>query len=488
MSILMKSCFNYAIKEILFVVSLLLLGGIEATVNPRFYPRYHLAPPYGWMNDPNGFCVYKNEYHLFYQFNPNSSLEPGIANWGHAKSKDLFHWEHLPIALFPDQSYDDVGAFSGSAIVEDGNMYLFYTGNGKTQQTQELALSNDGYHIFKYQQNPIIIGEARQPNFRDPKVWKHKGTYYMVLGNSFVKHNKRYGRVLLYKSKDKYNWCEVAILAESDGFLGYMYECPDFFEIDGKFILMFSPQGVEPQGDSYKNLYQTGYIVGNFDYRTKKFKPITPFIELDHGHDFYATQSIEDNVGRRIVIAWLDMWETNYAEAKDGFTGQMTIPRTLTLSKNNSLLQKPVSEISTIRDKTLYKGSNKTKVKVALIDKIGEILVTAKRGTSFDVVIKSNDSSATATLSYDSASQYVSLNRGGKDGVRRAKWIPKGNIKWQIFVDASSIELFCGDGELTFSSRFFPKTDISVSLISTTPVNSFIVNALQRSVPYVCGI
>ncbi|CAH2091651.1 unnamed protein product [Euphydryas editha] len=102
---------------------------IYAEVNDRYYPRYHLAPPRGWMNDPNGFCKFKNEYHLFYQHNPDSSLAPGDISWGHAKSKDLFHWEHLPIAMRPDQDYDRSGVFSGSAIVENDTMYLFYTGH-----------------------------------------------------------------------------------------------------------------------------------------------------------------------------------------------------------------------------------------------------------------------------------------------------------------------------------------------------------------------
>ncbi|CAH2063789.1 unnamed protein product, partial [Iphiclides podalirius] len=104
-------------------------SSVTASVNDRYYPRYHLAPTHGWMNDPNGFSVFNGEYHLYYQYNPNSSLEPGIAHWGHAKSKDMFHWEHLPIAMYPDEWYDKTGVFSGSAIVEDDKIYLFYTGN-----------------------------------------------------------------------------------------------------------------------------------------------------------------------------------------------------------------------------------------------------------------------------------------------------------------------------------------------------------------------
>ncbi|MFS6531775.1 glycoside hydrolase family 32 protein, partial [Microbacterium aurugineum] len=151
---------------------------------------------------------------------------------------------------------------------------------------------------------------------------------------------------LLYSSKDKYNWEEVSVLAESNGTQGYMWECPDFFELNGKYVLLFSPQGMEPEGDKYKNLFQTGYLIGDFDYNTHEYKTDGVFREIDHGHDFYASQTIVNKRGERIVVGWFDMWETQYPEKADGFTGQMTLPRVLTLTKQGTILQKPVMEIS----------------------------------------------------------------------------------------------------------------------------------------------
>lgn len=467
----------------------LLLIGIKAAVDDQFYPRYHLAPPHGWMNDPNGFSVFQDEYHLFYQYNPESSLEPGIAHWGHAKSKDLFHWEHLPIAMYPNNSYDRSGVFSGSALIEDGKMFLYYTGNvnnpGQTpdhEQRQALATSSDGIHVEKYEGNPIIIGENRQPNIRDPKVWKHGEDYYIVLGNSF--NNGTLGRALLYKSNDKINWEEVAVLAKSNGTLGFMWECPDFFEINGKYVLLFSPQGVQPQGDKYRNLYQTGYIVGDFNYSTYEFTPLTDFVELDHGHDFYATQTIEDNEGRRLLVAWFDMWEQDYPERADGWTGQMTIVRELKLTKDNHLRQKPVREIENIRDTTLCSGRSGKNGNngIQLEDKSGEIYIKADKSKDLEVIIESGNDTR-VSITYDHKAGTITLDRGGNDGVRRTEWRPKGwLLKWRIFVDASSIELFAGRSAVTFSSRFFPTGNVTVRLGNQRRVRDLSVYSLKRSV------
>lgn len=464
---------------------LLLLIGIKETqcVDCKYYPRYHLAPPQGWMNDPNGFCYYRGEYHMFYQHNPESSLEPGIAHWGHAVSKDLFHWRHLPIAMYPDKNYDITGVFSGSALIENDTMYLYYTGNVNKppnhNQYQALGISTDGVHVTKYEGNPILIGEEHQPNIRDPKVWKHGQNYYMVLGNSF--DNNTLGQVLLYRSSDKFNWEQVSTIGKSDGALGFMWECPDFFELNGKYILLFSPQGVEPDGDKYRNLYQTGYIVGDFDYDSLVFTPLTEFVELDHGHDFYATQTFEDKKGRRLLAAWFDMWENDYPQGEDGWHGMLTMTRELTLTDEYKLIQQPINEVRSIRKESLLCGET-DEGGVTLQDKAGEVSITAEL-EDLEVIIESIDESAKVKISYDKTNGLITLDRGGDDGVRRTPWTPIENIlKLRIYIDASSIEVFCGDGEVTFSSRFFPKDDVRVRLGEGTAVKNISVYSLKRTV------
>lgn len=440
------------------------------------------------MNDPNGFSYFNGYYHLFYQYNPNSSQSPGTAHWGHAKSKDLFHWIHLPIAMAPDKSYDRNGVFSGSALVENNTMYLFYTGNvnfeGQTpdhEQKQALAWSHDGVTVKKYKGNPIIKGANRQPNIRDPKVWKHGDTYYMVLGNSYK--NDTLGRVLLYSSQDMFHWKEISVLDQSYGFLGYMWECPDFFELNGRFILLISPQGIKRQGIKFNNLYQTGYIVGDFDYHNHKFTPVSEFRELDSGHDFYATQSMEDINGDRVMVAWADMWEQVYPERDTGFTGHMTIPRVLSLDPELRLLQKPVPQIYNALGKMLYSGKTRGDAVIKLENNTGKIDIKAPGCEDFILIIEANGN-VVITIRYDYNEGLVTLDRGGDDGKRSTKWRPRGELCWTAYVDRSCVELFIGRGEITFTSRIFPTGPMSVRIGETCRADEMTVHTLKQTVPF----
>ncbi|KAG7305168.1 hypothetical protein JYU34_009194 [Plutella xylostella] len=459
-------------------------------VKDEYYPRYHLAPPYGWMNDPNGFSKFRNEYHLFYQHNPYSSQQPGNVHWGHAKSKDLVHWEHLPIALFPDQWYDKNGVFSGSALVDNDTMYLYYTSNldhpGQTpdhEQHQALATSTDGLHFKKYEQNPIIAGADLQPNIRDPKVWEHNNKFYMVLGHSI---NGTDGEALLFTSDDKIQWTQASTLLQSNGSLGFMFECPDFFELNGKFVLLFSPQGIKAEGDKYNNLYQTGYVVGDFDYATNVFTPLTEFKELDHGHDFYATQTIDDH-GKRVMVAWMDMWDNVYPERADGFAGLMTVPRVLTLDRNLNIVQKPIRQRAH-RHHALHQPGP-PHAALELPDKTAEISIRAQKDSVVDVVIAQKEATdedyTSVRIHFDPVNGTVTLDRRGADSIRRTQWRPEGRyLTWKILVDASSVELFCGSGEVTFSSRFFPRGKVTVSTDTSIRRHSSVrISPVQRTVP-----
>lgn len=210
----------------------------------QYRQNYHFCTPVGWLNDPNGFIQYRGEYHLFYQFHPYKPYW-GAMYWGHAKSKDLIHWEHLPVALAPSESYDDHekgGCFSGTAIEKDGRLYIFYTGTilqgEKVIQTQCLAISEDGVKFTKYAGNPII--EADYPgvtpeNFRDPKVWKHNGRYHMIVGTSISGR----GNALYYTSDNLVDWELSGPFVDYQGNYGTMWECPDFFRIGEKAVLLF---------------------------------------------------------------------------------------------------------------------------------------------------------------------------------------------------------------------------------------------------------
>ena len=228
-------------------------------ISPEERPLYHVTGGTGWINDPNGFSFYKGEYHLFYQYHPYSN-EWGPMHWGHMVSKDLIRWERRPVVMAPDQEYDNAGCFSGSALeLSDGRHLLMYTGVGKVTekdgsqkeyQTQCMAVG-DGTEYEKYEQNPVITTEVvpeggSKVDFRDPKIWQEEdGTFYVVASNATDDGNSA---ILLFQSKDGFHWEFCSVIDRSDKKLGWMWECPDFFELDGKQILVASPMEMMPDG------------------------------------------------------------------------------------------------------------------------------------------------------------------------------------------------------------------------------------------------
>ena len=334
----------------------------KENINERYRLGYHIMAPANWINDPNGLIQYKGEYHVFYQHHPYDE-NWGPMHWGHVKSKDCIHWKHCPIALAPGDEFDKGGCFSGSAVDNNGELTLIYTGHNYIDkekdtfyETQNIAVSKDGITFEKYENNPVIavLPEDSIHHFRDPKVWKHEDKWYMVVGNST---KDKIGRVILYSSLDLRKWDYVGTLATSKGELGYMWECPDFFKLGNKYVLSFSPQGIEKKDGKYPNLFQTGYIVGDYDYDKNEFKHGT-FNEFDNGHDFYAVQTFLDDKGRRIAIGWMDMWESDMPTKQDGWCGALTMPRELTLSNDNKIKMNPIEEAELLREENILSKEN----------------------------------------------------------------------------------------------------------------------------------
>ncbi|XP_034830052.1 sucrose-6-phosphate hydrolase-like [Maniola hyperantus] len=422
----------------------------KTEIDPRFKPLYHVAPPVGWMNDPNGFSYHNGEFHLFYQFYPYDSVW-GPMHWGHVSSADLVSWNQLPTALLPEEEQ----CFSGSAISQEDRLTLMYTGRVAADvepyfnETQYLAFSDDGINFYKYEGNPVL---ARAPNgspeFRDPKVWMYENNYYVVIGSQTT--DKR-GRVLLYKSSDMKSWEFVSVLGESNGDMGYMWECPDFFELDGKFVLLMSPQGILPQEDRYKNTHQTGYIIGQFSYETNEFIHEVSFQEIDFGHDFYAATTTEAN-GKRYLIAWFSMWDQPHPEDVDGWAGMATIVRELSIV-GNRIIMKPVEEIETLRDEVLI-DSNIEPDETLEFGKAVEIFINSDISQKLDLLLEGREGDSKVWLRWDPEVGKVVVDRGSDD-IRQVEWSPIESQTWRIFLDSSSLELFCGEGEVVFSSRVY---------------------------------
>lgn len=443
----------------------------KESMNERFRLGYHIMAPANWINDPNGLVQYKGEYHVFYQHHPYDE-NWGPMHWGHVKSKDLVHWEHLPIALAPGDVCDSDGCFSGSAVDNDGELTLIYTGHHYTDkekdifyQNQNIAVSTDGVTFEKVGENPVIAAppEDSTHHFRDPKVWKHEDSWYMILGNQSIEEQS--GRVILYKSSNLRKWEYMGVLAQSDGSHGFMWECPDFFELDGKYVLMLSPQGMEADGDKYNNLYQTGYFIGDYNYEINQFKHGS-FIELDHGHDFYAVQTFLDDKGRRIAIGWMDMWEADMPTKKDGWCGALTLPRELKLTSDNKILMNPVEELILLRELEHDVCSNKSISESYLVEEKGDLLEVQvvfdlEQTTASAVGLKiKGEKEEETVLSFQLAEQKLTLDcsKSGKkeDGIRRTLLESNNKISFRVFIDRSSIEVFANEGQTTMTSRIYP--------------------------------
>lgn len=288
---------------------------------------YHFEPKQGWSNDPNGLVYFKGKYHAFFQHNPYGT-EWGKMHWGHAVSDDLLHWEELPIALYPDMPYEDKGGcFSGCAVVKDGRLYLFYTAVSEAlEQTQCIAYSDDGMTFTKYEGNPIIDCPPAEGSvdFRDPKVTKIGDMYYMVVGTG----KDNVGKVVFYTSKDLLHWDYEGVLFEDSNDCRVI-ECPDFFELDGKFVLIYSIR-LTPTPC-------VGAAIGSFDGKT--FVPERIY-RPEHGPHFYAPQSFTGPVGERIQIGWMHYFSER--PAPQGYVGAFSVPRGLHV-KDGKLMSFPVA-------------------------------------------------------------------------------------------------------------------------------------------------
>lgn len=297
----------------------------------------HLKSPGNWINDPNGFIYYRGMYHLFYQHFPYAPRW-GTMHWGHAVSKDLVHWEHQGIALYPTKFADQNGCFSGSAVEYEGRMHIFYTGvrylktnpedihnylEEQFEASQLTITSEDGVHFDNERGKNVVIppiAEAEigdRTHTRDPKVWRGRDAWYMVLGSTACRER---GKLLFYRSENLTDWALAGSTSEEEG-LGWMWECPDYFETSGGKVLLISPMGLETGGKNYKQL--TVCMVVDFDEDTCTMELPGTYQLLDYGQDLYAPQSTTDAEGRRVLVAWLRM-----PEAVEGsWSGMFCIPR-----------------------------------------------------------------------------------------------------------------------------------------------------------------
>jgi fructan beta-fructosidase len=444
-----------------------------------FRPAYHFTPELNWMNDPNGLVYFAGEYHLFYQHNPLGN-EWGHMSWGHAVSKDLLHWEHLPIALrdeygvmiFSGCTVVDVHNSSGFGTRENPPLVAIYTGHGQDRQTQDLAFSNDlGRTWTKYAGNPVLdVGEK---DFRDPKVFWSEPTKCWVMVVSLAVQKQ----LQFFSSTDLKTWTLLSEFGSAGTPTKLNWECPDMFELPienepGKtrWVLEADMGNGSIAGGSGGE-YFTGFFDGNqfvADSTTSQW--------VDFGRDFYAPVSWSDipaSDGRRIWIGWMNNWETCLNPTYP-WRSAMSIPRELTLRRIDGTLrlcQKPVSELQTLRDKTLEIKDRSLTSESMSVDVRGQQLeiileVQPDSATEFGVrVLKGNEEQTIVGYDTKSRSMFVDRTKSGNvafhpafSGRHAGPLEPndQGNIRLQIFVDACSVEVFGNSGETVITDLVFP--------------------------------
>lgn len=422
----------------------------EKMKTDKFLLNFHLTPPSGWLNDPNGLCQFNGINHIYFQYSPFTTGW-GMKLWGHYTTENWTDYtEHEPF-LFPDINEDRDGVYSGSAFVKNNKIYYFYTGNVKyidknynyitdgREQNVIMIESKDGY---THSDKVCILKNNDYPknmscHVRDPYIFEKNNSYYMVLG-ARSKDDK--GCVLLYKSSNLKDWAFHMEITTNEKF-GYMWECPAIAEIDGRTFLFCSPQGIDQKGIDFANIYQSGYFELDLNLLEKTYT-LYDFKELDRGFDFYAPQIFKDEQNRNILIGWMGIPDADYTNptCDTGWQHALTMPRELKLI-NNKLCQIPLNEFKKLR-KNIQKTSVCNVDNAELIfdfDECKNILITLRK--DIQIEFKNN---------------ILTLNLENCGFGRKTRSVKLDSLKQlQIFLDNSSIEIFVNSGNEVFTSRCY---------------------------------
>lgn len=431
---------------------------IEDTAKKSMRLTYHLMPPTGWLNDPNGLCQFNGIYHLYYQYDP-FDVNGDLKLWGHYTTKDFVHYESHEPFLYPDSDLDTHGAYSGSAFIKDGTIHYFYTGNiklfsdptydyihsGRVSNTLHFT-SQDGFSVTGKQ---LLLGMEDYPSgytqhIRDPKIIEEDGVYYMVLG---ARDNQDYGCILLYASNDLQNWKYHEALT-TDTPLGYMWECPDLFVVNGQKVLICCPQGVPTQGFDYANVHSCTWMKVSGSIREGMH--IDEVHMFDRGFDFYAPQSFEDEKGRRILIGWLGIPDADYTNptVEEGWQHALTLPRELVV-KDGVLYQKPIHEIENLRD--VHVHTNATDINALQYhEQAYEMQMQLHDCTNLDL-----DLNEEIHISYHDGEFKLDITQCGQGRNLRGVTLKTFN-NISIYSDTTSLEIFLNDGEEAFTTRAYP--------------------------------
>lgn len=426
-------------------------------------PQFHFTPYQGWINDPNGLIQWRGRHQLFTQFNPDAP-KWGPMHWAHADSPDAVHWRNLPVALVPPPPAspgDTSGIFTGSAVNDGGTLTPVYTiftdpaaHPGATPETVGIATSTDGVHFTPSGANPVIAGPpaGSEAGFRDPDVFRDPadGRWKMVIGSG---HDGR-GRAQLYSSADLRTWQYVGVLAEGDGSTGGMWECPNFFPLGGKWVLMVSANA-------------TDYAyVGTYDGTRFTAEKVS---RVDAGPDLYAAQHYRDDRGRDLLIGWMDFSVPKEISRLDGWAGAETVTRELFLRADGTVGSRPIEELDGLHTApatgrsatTVADGGTVPVARGDALDVRATVDTAHSTARSFTLALRASAAEGTE-LRYDLATRSLTLDTTRAGYAAGGTWsvgaAPDGQglLRLRVLVDRSSVEVFTGDG-LALSARVYPR-------------------------------
>ncbi len=440
-------------------------------------PQYHFLPKANWVNDPNGPIFWKGYYHLFYQY--SSTIDPqGPKWWGHARSKDMVYWEHLPMALAPTPDGPDKdGCWSGSAFINKGVPTLVYT--GVFPQVQCLATSDGDMTTWtKVSGNPVVGAPPAGlavTGFRDPSIWREGDSWLMSVGSGFQGQG---GVVLLYASKDLAHWDYLHPLCSAPPFerrdsagsspyepvdAGDMWECPDFFPLGQKHVLMVSTQG------------RVHYLIGT--YSNRKFHAEAHGL-IDGSGLHYAAKSFNDDQGRRILWGWVREARSAAAQNSAGWSGSISLPRVLSINPDGALRMDPPPELARLR------GHHH---QIADVEVAGFIPAPQIQGRSLEIqlamdpgdakesgisVRRSPDAAEETTISYQAATHKIVMTTtrsslspdAGGGTYQGAVELDTGEpLRLTVFLDGSVVEIFA-NGRTCLTGRIYPTRSDSLGV------------------------
>lgn len=426
--------------------------------NSHWRLGYHIQPKTGLLNDPNGFSYFNHEWHLFYQSYPFGAVH-GLKSWAHLTSKDLVHWQDHGPTLLPGDKQDSHGAYSGSAIPIDDQLFLMYTGNVRDKNwvrhpKQDGAWLDKANQIHKISQ-PLISEpqDGFTDHFRDPQIIEHDHMFYSLIG---ARRKDDTGHILVYQSPNVTGpWTYKTELHFTDQDCGYMIECPNLLFVDNRPVLIFCPQGIDKDVLQYSNVFPNAYVIGEkFDWETFSFINPSVMKNLDEGFDVYATHGFNAPDGRVLTVSWIGLPDTTYPSDVEGWANCFSLIKELKI-EDNQLYQIPVVENNQLVKEELNSKEISPQTKIASTvakNTTGSILLKTELGEELQIIVDTTNGKI--LVDRTKMGEAFATDFGT---VRTSQVEKNRDIALDLYLDNTVFELYINGGQKVITGRIFPQ-------------------------------